>query len=217
MEKNYEITEKQLAFLEDYIKRKKRFSDPEDLYELVDHLVTDFEYTGNGNISQYLADNSTFIFNYQGTRKNKESAVHWSYQRQLWQNFFNFFYHLKYIPFTILYLVTFYTLFTLNIKIKTIGYIFITTIILFLFYGLLKTYHKNKKIRNLVSFKTLGNVMALPSLFLYFFSPIADFLKENRILFFIYFSIAFGLHIAGILLIKEKRKIILEKYKHLLN
>ncbi|RCS28480.1 hypothetical protein DUT90_00370 [Polaribacter sp. WD7] len=79
------------------------------------------------------------------------------------------------------------------------------------------TYHKNKSIRRLISFKYLSNIMVLPSMFLYLFSPIVDFLKENRILFFIYFSIAFGLHISGILLIIRKRKIILEKNKLLLN
>ncbi|WP_181858107.1 hypothetical protein [Polaribacter sp. WD7] len=52
MRKNYEITEKQLSFLEGYLKKKKKFLDPEDLYELIDHIILDFETTTrNGNLS----------------------------------------------------------------------------------------------------------------------------------------------------------------------
>jgi len=219
MEKRYEITQKQLAFLEDYLKRKKRFSDPEDLYELIDHVILDFEATTqNGNLSQYLADNSTFIYNYKGSSKNKESAVHWQYQRELWKGFFGFFYTLRQIPFTILSLTIMYSLFfKFNLSNKILGGIFITLIILPMIMSFILTYHKNKSIKKLISFKYLSNIMTLPSMFLYLFSPIADFLKENRTFFFIYVALAFGLHVSGIILITEKRKIILEKYKHLLN
>jgi len=219
MEKRYEITDKQLTFLEDYLKRKKRFSDPEDLYELMDHIILDFEATTkNGNLSQYLADNSSFIFNYKGSNSNKESVTHWKYQRELWQIFFSFFYRLKYLPITILIMLVFYFLFLkINLSTKALGIMFIIAIAVPAVYGMILTYHKNKKLRKLVPFKYLANVMSLPSMFLYLFSPISDFLKEHRFLFFLYVFLAFGLHISGILLISEKRKIILEKYKHLLN
>ncbi|QTD36510.1 hypothetical protein JL193_10155 [Polaribacter batillariae] len=216
MKKNYEITEKQLQFLEDYIKRKKRYTSIEDRLELLDHLVSDFEMTTeNGNLSQYLADKSVFIYNYNSS---KESDVHWSYQRQLWFKFFSFFYSLKMLPITYGTIFIFYILFLeMNIATKKLGFVFITLIIIPTIYSFIKTYHKNKQIRRLVSFKYLFNIMSLPNMFLYLFTPLADFLKEHKFLFFLYVIIGFGLHISGILLIIEKRKQILEKYKHLLN
>ncbi len=219
MEKRYEITQKQLTFLEDYLKRKKRFTDPEDLYELMDHIILDFEATTtNGNLSQYLADNSSFIFNYKGSNTNKESNIHWRYQKELWQIFFSFFYRLKYLPITILIMLVFYFLFlTINLSAKVLGITFVIAIAVPAVYGIVLTHHKNKRVRKLVPFKYLANVMSLPSMFLYLFSTISDFLKENRTLFFLYVLIAFGLHISGVLLISDKRKIILSKYKHLLN
>ncbi|WP_405610231.1 hypothetical protein [Polaribacter sp. Asnod1-A03] len=219
MEKRYEITQKQLNFLNDFLKRKKRFSDPEDLYELMDHVILDFEATTrNGNLSQYLGEHSSFIYNYKGSCKSKESTIHWRYQKELWQIFFSFFYRLKYLPITILTILVFYFLFLkINLSTKTLGVTFILVITVPAIFGIILTYHKNKTVRKLVPFKYLANVMSLPSMFLYLFSPISDFLKENRILFFLYVLIAFGLHISGVLLISEKRKNILEKYKHLLN
>ncbi|PQJ79855.1 hypothetical protein [Polaribacter porphyrae] len=218
MEKKYEITEKQQAFLEDYIKRKKRFSNPEDLNELIDHLVTDFEHTGNGNISKYLADNSSFIFNFQGSSKNLETSIHWKYQRELWQIFLRFFYKLKYLPYTFFTIFCLYNFFFhLHLQPKTLGFIIISILVILMIISFVLTYHKSKRIRKLTSFKHLFNVMSLPNLTLYAFTSLADFFKENKLLFLIYALIAFGLYISGILLIKNKRKQILEKHKHLLN
>ena len=216
MEKKHEITEKQLVFLQDYIKRKKRFSDQEDLYELIDHLVSDFEATGNGNLSQYLADNSEFIFNYKVKDTNK--YVHLSYQRQLWTQFFDFFIRVKYIPITFLTVVSTYILFyEIELSNKYLTKIFFILIGILLISGLIKSYHKKKQIRKLVSFQYLGNILALPQVFLYSFTPIKDFLFEYRTLLFLYIMLAFGLNLAGVLLITEKREIILKKYNHLLN
>ncbi|ARV15922.1 hypothetical protein [Polaribacter sp. SA4-12] len=216
MKNNYEITEKQLTFLEDYLKRKKRILDPEDLYELIDHLVTDFETTTeNGNLSQYLSDNSDFIFNYKG---NNRSDIHWSYQRQLWSNFFGFFTTLKFIPITISVLsIIFFLFYELDFSNKNLSLLFVLLIGIPAIYGFINTYHKKKQIRRLVSFKYLGNILALPQMFLYLFSPIKDFLFEHKFLFFLYVTFAFGLNMAGVLLVKQKRILILKKYKHLLN
>lgn len=204
-----------MAFLESYIKRKKRYSDSESLHELIDHLVTDFEYNGNGNLSEYLANNSEFIFNYKA---NNDSAVHWSYQRELWKKLFSFFTMLKYIPLTILATFALYLLFfKMSLSIMSLGLLFMIFIIVSMIYGFIKTYHKNKKIRRLVAFKYLGNIMSLPSVFLYMFTPIKDFLIEYKFIFFLYVLFAFGLSISGVIIIQEKRKEILRKYKYLLS
>ncbi|WBX71337.1 hypothetical protein [Tenacibaculum retecalamus] len=218
MENNYEITEKQLAFLEGYIKRKKKFTEPEDVYELMDHLINDFEATTeDGNLSQYLSTKSHFIFKYTGSRKNKEEAIHWEYQRELYKQFFSFFHRLKYLPFTAL-LFTFLYLFFIQFSFsnKVLAGVFASLIALPMITGYVITYHKNKKIKKLVSFKYLANIMLLPMLFLQCFNLISDFLKENRFLFLTYTFIGVILCFSAIIVVLEKRKEILKKYKHLL-
>ena len=84
-------------------------------------------------------------------------------------------------------------------------------------YGLTLTYHEKKRIRKLMSFKYLGSIMGLPQVFLYSLTLIKPFLIDNRLVFFIYWILALGLSIAGILVIKEKRVSLLKKYKHLLS
>ena len=182
MKKNYEITEKQLIFLENYLKKKKRFSDPEDLYELIDHLILDFEATTeNGNLSQYLADNSSFINNYKGSKANKERALHWQYQREVWKLFFSFCYKPKYLPFTILIGSIFYILFIkINLSDRFLGVTFLTFVIMFSLLSWIKTYHKKKEIKQLISFKVLSNIMSLPAIFICAFSFVLDFFNENR-------------------------------------
>lgn len=214
MEKKYEITEKQLAFLEDYIKRKKRSIEPEDLYELMDHLINDFEATTtNGNLSQYLANKTNFISQYAN---DKESKVHWAYQKDLWNTVFSFFINIKTLPISITIAITLLSL-SILLNEKQLGIVFMISIIFQVLYGFYLTYHGNKKIRKLISFKYLGNIMSLPQVFLYSITIFKDFLITHRELFFLYWLIAFSLSIAGLIVIKDKKEVILKKYKHLLN
>lgn len=206
------ITEKQLMFLQDYVKRKKRFLDTETRLELVDHLVCDFEVNGNGNISKYLADKSEFIFNY---KNYKSDEIHWAYQRELWKVFFSFFTNLKTIP-AILLLIFFLKEVIEIFSQKTAGIFFMILIIIPMFYGLIKTYHKKKKIRSLIEFKHLANIYSLPSLFIYTLSPFKEFWFSNDILILSYMVVGLCLNFAAVNLILRKRKGILKKYSHLL-
>nr|WP_299031557.1 hypothetical protein [uncultured Tenacibaculum sp.] len=214
MKEKIKITDKQLVFLEDYIIRKKKFIDPEDMYELMDHLIHDFEATTtNGNLSQYLANKSWFISQYG---IDKGSKTHWAYQRLLWKKFFSFFIQLKFIPITILIgSLLLYLSFFLDEKLLLVT--FFLSIVGQIVYGLKLTYHEKKRIRKLISFKYLGNIMGLPQVFLYSLTLTKPFLINNRLMFFIYWILALGLSITGILVIKEKRVSILKKYKHLLS
>ena len=205
--------------MEGYIKRKKKFTEPEDLYELMDHLINDFEATTeDGNLSQYLSIKSHFIFKYTGSLKNKEEAIHWGYQRELYNQFLSFFHRLKYLPFTGFLFAFLYLFFIhFNFSNKVLAGVFVSLIALPLITGYVITYHKNKKIKKLVSFKYLANIMLLPMLFLQCFNLISDYLKENRFLFFTYTFIGVILCFSAIIVVLEKRKEILKKYKHLLN
>ena len=206
------ITDKQLAFLEDYLKRKKLFSDEEERFELMDHLICDFEVNGNGNLTQYLADCSWFISQY-GAKRN--SNIHWGYQSLLWKKLFSFFVEFNYFPITIIIGLSFlYLSYSLNEKLLFIA--FFISIIGQIIYGFYLTYHHKKRIRKLMSFKYLGNIMGLPQVFLYSLSLTKSFLADNRLFFFFCWFLVFGLSVAGILVIKEKRELLLKKYKYLL-
>ncbi|WP_299119808.1 hypothetical protein [uncultured Tenacibaculum sp.] len=213
MKKKYTITEKQLVFLDNYLKKKKSFSDEEERYELMDHLICDFEETTlDGNLSQYLADKANFIFQYGNDRRSK---IHWAYQKELWLTVYSFFTDLKILPISLLSTLVILNLsFTLSNSLLYL--VFFCSIVFQILYGLYLTYHENKKVRQLISFKYLGNMMSLPQVFLFSFTLVKDYLNTHRILFFIYWFMAFSLSVAGLIIIKKKKTTILNKYKHLL-
>ncbi|MCF2876074.1 MULTISPECIES: hypothetical protein [unclassified Tenacibaculum] len=213
MKKKYTITEKQVAFLYNYLKKKKSFSDEEERYELMDHLICDFEETTkDGNLSQYLADKSNFIFQYG---KDRGSKIHWAYQKELWITTYRFFTNLKTLPISLLSTLVILSLsFTLSNSLLYL--VFFCSIVFQILYSLYLTYHENKKVRQLISFKYLGNIMSLPQVFLFSFTLVKDYLNTHRILFFIYWFIAFSLSVAGLIIIEKKKTTILNKYKHLL-
>ena len=78
---------------------------------------------------------------------------------------------------------------------------------------------RNKKIRKLNEFQFLGANFGIP--YLMVMLPLAfdnkGFIFENSIFFSLYWFFALSYSIAAIIVTIEKRKLIIEKYKHLLN
>ena len=108
MEKNYEITKKQLSFLEGFLDRKHPHISRETKVELIDHLVSDFEATTeNGNLSQYLSNELEFIrkFVFNGVSEVKKT-----YRKETWGKFFSFFANAKMLPISIFIITLFYFL-----------------------------------------------------------------------------------------------------------
>lgn len=216
MEKSYEITEKQLDFLEDFLKKKYPNMSNETRIELVDHLVADFEATTeNGNLSQYLSHEIEFIRNFINNR-----LIEWKkkYCQLTWNKFFSFFFNFKLIPISILVFVFFYFLnHTFSTKNTWLVLLLLqnSVFIFSAFFGLIK----NNKIKKLDEIKYLGAEIWLP--FLLVQLPIGleftDIISKNSFYFTIYasFIIIFGL--SAFLTLKEQKIIILEKYKNLLN
>lgn len=212
MEKKHTITDKQLAFLEDYIKRKKRYFDVESRLELTDHLICDFEENGNGNISQFLAEKSIFIANYKNSKAEK---IHWAYQRELWKVFLGFFINFRTIP--IVFLTSLLMYFTIeNFSDLVFKRLLMVLIIIPMFYGLVKTYHSKKSIRKLIEFDQLVNLYCLPSLLVYTFTFLKDFWFSNKWLLLVYSILVIALNFSALLVILRKRKRILKNYNHLL-
>ncbi|TXD49923.1 hypothetical protein [Polaribacter sp. IC073] len=216
MEKKYEIIEKQLVFLNGFLLRKYPSISDETRIELTDHLILDFEATTeNGNLSQYLSNELGFIrkFVFNGVRKVKKT-----YRMETWSQFFSFFTDFKLLPITIFISLLFYFLNeNLNNKIACLS-IFILSSILFLV-SIRKGMINKKALKHLGEVKFLGTEIWLPFFLVQLLAEkhIGEFITSNSYLFTVYstFIIMYGL--AALLILRKHKKIILEKYKHLLN
>lgn len=216
MEKKYNITEKQLIFLEGFLQRKYKDITDEIRIELTDHLISDFENTtNNGNLSQYLSNELGFIrkFVFDGTNKHQKN-----YGKQTWRQFYVFFTEIKLLPITFSVLILFYFL-AENLNHKWLwGSFSIIQLIIFLASILFGIINK-KKLRKLDEVKRLGADIWLPYIMIQLPSGFGfdSFIMSYSLLFTLYASFTFIYSLAAYIVIREKRKIILEKYKHLLN
>ena len=154
MEKHYEITEKQLVFLDGFLLKRYPNISEDTRIELTDHLISDFEATSeNGNLSQYLSNEVGFIKRFVFNRVNEHQK---NYRKQTWKQFFRFFSDLKLIPITFLTIMLFYLL-SENLKDKWLwgSFAIIQTTIFMssIFFGLIR----NKKLNKLNEVKYLGS------------------------------------------------------------
>jgi hypothetical protein len=219
MEKHYEITEKQLVFLEDFLLKKYPAISDETRIELTDHLIFDFEATTeNGNLSQYLSNELEFIKVFISSRVN---LLKEKYDKDVWAEYFSFFINIKRIPITLFCYFLIYIL-TENLNDKFLWLSFFTSVFGIYGYSLIaQTNALPKYIKKLpeVQFLGKGITMAIPYLMsmMIFFPDAKTFLLQSRIFFSFYWFFAFSLSIAAILIMHKKKNIILYKYKHLLN
>ncbi len=219
MEKRYEITQKQLTFLEDYLKRKYPSITEETRIELTDHLVSDFEATTkNGNLSQYLSNEIEFIRRFMRTRVKLLGA---NYTRYVWLEYASFFTSLKKVPITLFIFFIIYLL-SVNLSDKFVWLSFFFSVFAVYGYSLfVQEKSMPKHIRKLPEVQALGKgiTMGIPYLMaMIFLIPIdKSILFEHRFFFTLYWFFAFSLSIASIIVLLQKKKVILKKYKHLLN
>ena len=216
MEKNYEITKKQLSFLEGFLDRKHPHISRETKVELIDHLISDFEATTeNGNLSQYLSNELEFIrkFVFNGVSEVKKT-----YRKETWGKFFSFFANAKMLPISIFIISLFYFLNELlSLQIFWITIMIIQTIIFgfSVFIGSIK----NKNLKYLDEVKFLGAEIWLPFALVQLFAQkeITNFIMFHNLISTIFSSFIIIYALAAFLVLREKKKIILEKYKDLLS
>jgi len=218
MEKRYEITQKQLAFLEDFLDRKYPQANEEVRVELIDHLVSDFEATiDNGNLSQYLSNELGFIRKFTD---NRISLIKVDYDKKVWKQYFNFFTKIKILPLTVATFIIFYFL-SENLNNKVLWGCFFFSVFGVYGYSLFVSIIKPKELRKLKEVQFLGTGLGfgIPYVMIMipFFANSTDLLFENSFLFTIYWFFAFSLNVAALIVMLKHKKIILEKYKHLLN
>lgn len=206
------LTKKQIKHIDDFICNQNiKFLDIR--FELIDHLASEYESKSNIKLDTFLYSKLTFIRDFL---KRKRKAIHWSYQKQLWVQFFELFYKLKYIAIPILVLMYAYILaFQLEIKPAFIlAFIPIVVIQIISWFYLFS--FKNKANKKLVSIQYIANIMALPSLFLYTISQLKNIFIEYRMTLFIFCFLGILLNISGIIVVISKRKALLKKYSYLL-
>ncbi|MCL7752381.1 hypothetical protein [Polaribacter sp. Z022] len=216
MEKRYEITEKQLAFLEGYLLRKYPSITNETRIELTDHLISDFEATTeNGNLSQFLSNEMGFIRKFVFDSANRHQK---KYGKETWKQFFSFFTETKLLPFTLLVFVLFYFLVE-NLNDKWLWGSFVIIVSIVFLISILFGMINKKKLRKMDEVKYLGSDIWLSYLMIHLpgFFGVEELIMSNNFLFTIYTSFTVIYSFAAYMVIREKRKIILEKYKHLLN
>ena len=216
MEKHYEITEKQLVFLEDYLQRKYKGISTETRIELTDHLILAFEATTeNGNLSQYLSNELEFIKSFV---TNGINLMKKTYRKETWSQFFNFFTNFKFLSIVISSILFFYFLNeNLNNKIACLS-IFILSSILFLV-SIRKGMINNRALKHLGKVKFLGTEIWLPFFLVQLLTEkhIGEFITSNSYFFTIYSSFIMMYGLAALLVLIKHKTLILEKYKHLLN
>ena len=215
MKKKHEITEKQLAFLDRFLK-KHNFGSEDDKIELKDHIISDFETNGNGNLSQYLSEELGFIKKFIG---NKLRVIHKSYRRKTIDEALSFFTSIKKLPITIVVFLTIYLL-TLNLNGKVLIVLFYVSVLSFFIYSQFFLNIKKKDRKKLDRIEYLGQEMWLPYVMLVFPLHIAtttDIELMNSVFFSVYWFVAIAYSVAAIIVMKKEKKIIYEKYKHLLS
>lgn len=182
--------------------------------ELIDHLATDFEENSNYVLLEdYLMTKVSFIKDFA---KKQQKSIHWSYQKQLWIQLAKFFYKPKFalLLFGLAglgYIVL--QFFTLE-RFSLICYFVLVTLVLYLLFYQMKY---SKAIKKVQSLQSLFAVTGLPLLFLYSFYFIRDTLFENPVVLIFYCSFSILLGLSALIIIKNNRKKVLEKYYQLIN
>jgi cation transport ATPase len=206
------LSKEEIKFIDDFLIRNRvKFVDVR--LELVDHLATEFQEESNYSLLEdYL--NSKLFFIRDFVRKRQKS-FHWSYQKQLWKRLSYFFYKPTYFLTAVLLLVI-VSFLTLNYGEKGGGWIFIILIVLSQLGAIYVYIKSNKSLKKVQSAQPLLSVMSLPSLFLYSFAYIKEYLLENQAVFVSYVFVAILFNISGFIELLNIKREVIQKYQLLI-
>ena len=211
MEKKQHITTKQLAFLEQFL-AKYDFGSEDDKVELKDHLILDFEENGNGNLSQYLSGEMGFIRRFIGA---KLKVIHANYRRKTLQEAFGFFTSIRKLPIAIALFLCMYAL-TIVLNQTVLIVVFIVSVIGLFAYSQFFLSIKKKDKKKLDRIAYLGQEMWLPFLMAMLPMGFYEEFVRGMLFFSAYWFVAVVYAIAAIRVMKKEKKVIYEKYEHLL-
>lgn len=189
------------------IRHKVKFIDVR--LELIDHLASKYELENqNEKLHAFLMRNRDFIKTFT---KERQSKIHWTYQKQIIKQTALFFYKPKFLVFTALIIIILFNIRELNTK-KITLWLFLGSVITPLVIALYKQIRASSKLKKIQSYQTVCSIMSLPSLFLYMFTPIENHLPFDNDLFYIYWFIALIIGISGLIVFNKLLKKTYENY-----
>lgn len=177
--------------------------------ELIDHLASEYEEKSPYVlIEDFLQTKQIFIKNYI---KQRQKAIHWSYQKQFFQKLLMFFHKPTYVLVSVC-LFCIVSWFVLKLGVKATLILFVSSVAILQFGAMQIHFKQYKSFKKLQLAQPLLSVLSLPSLFLYCFSLIKDFITENQVIFIVYVFTALLFNLAGFMEVRSKNKLILNKY-----
>ena len=207
------LTKENIKLIDEFlIKNKVKFIDVR--LELIDHLASDFEnQLYQGSLERFLDTQKDFVEEFV---KKRQKTIHWSYQKQLWARFFMFFYKPTYLVYTLVFVaVVYFSTYYLNEKASLI--IFAVSLLIPLIISVFYQFKHSKHFKKIQSAQSVFSIMALPSLFLYAFNILKEFLLEQSYFFMAYWLIALIFNIAGLTEVYKRKNEIIENYMKYVN
>jgi hypothetical protein len=206
------LTKEDIKLIDNFLIRNKvKFIDVR--LELIDHLASEYEQDSNISLLEdYLKSKRVFIKDFI---KKRRTTIHWCYQTQLWKRLSCFFYKPYYFLGAVLLFIT--VLFLISIYGEKAGLGIFTILIVLCQLGAIFWYMKsNKSLKKVQSAQPLLSIMSLPSLFLYGFTPIKEYVLENQMVFIGYVFIAVLFNIAGFIEVLNQKKKVIIRYQSIL-
>ncbi|MEP5256053.1 hypothetical protein [Winogradskyella rapida] len=202
------LSKEDIKFIDDFLINKKiKYLDIR--VELIDHLATEFEESSAYVlIEDFLLSKVNFIIEFD---KKQKKTIHWSYQKLLWLQFAKFFYQLKFVVIFIALEIFVYTAFNL-FSLKTFSFIWLATIAILMLYPIYYQIRYSKALKKVQSMQSLFTITSLPSVFLYAFGALKDYLFETPIVLVLYCSVSLLLSLSAVIVIENNRSKIVEKY-----
>ncbi len=202
------LTKEDIKFIDDFLINKK-IKHLDIRVELIDHLATEFEErSAYVLIEDFLLSKVNFILEFN---KKQKKTIHWSYQKLLWVQFAKFFYQLKFIAILTALVIIGYVIFNL-FSLKTFSFIWLSTLAILLLYPIYYQIRYSKALKKVQSMQSLFTITSLPSVFLYVFGVLKDYLFETPIILVLYFSVSLLLSLSAVTVIENNRRKIIGKY-----
>ena len=181
--------------------------------ELIDHLASEFENSADKlSLEDFLKTKGKFVRNFQ---KQWHNTKHWCYQKALLIRVVRFLITPRYILVSLFALSGIYTA-THSFSRNWYGFFFLATIVIPQIV-LAVLYNRPKGMyKQIQSAQYMLSIMALPSMFLYLFGGLSEWLRENPTCFISYWFFALIFNLAGLQEVISCRNQILRHYKYLI-
>ena len=203
-----ELSQEDIKKIDEFLMRHKvKFIDVR--LELIDHLASKYELENqNEKLHAFLMRNRDFIKTFI---KERQSKIHWAYQKQIIKQAALFFYKPKFLVFTALIILVLVNIKELNSE-KITLWLFLGSVITPVAIALYKQIRAQSKLKKIQSYQTVCSIMSLPSLFLYTFTPVENYLPFDGNLFYIYWFTALIMGISGLIVFNKLLKETYENY-----